>query len=141
MAYQRRRRFRVRAAFFAAAERERAERCLAARFARRDSAFLDADLDGSRFSAPFVARERAREVFLRPPARANERHVRLREYVPFPHARIRRPEWKEICLRVRLRAPVPLLLLLAYQECFAANYVFGRNEKFPRLSYYSRMLS
>jgi len=42
MAYQRRRRFRVRAAFFAAAERERAERCLAARFARRDSAFLNA---------------------------------------------------------------------------------------------------
>jgi hypothetical protein len=64
-----RRRFRVRAAFFAAAERERAERCLATRFACLDNARLDADLRLSRLSARFVARERFREGFLRRPAR------------------------------------------------------------------------
>ncbi len=59
----------MRAAFFAAAERERAERRLAARFAWRDSAFFDADLRLSRLSAPLVARERLREGFLRAPVR------------------------------------------------------------------------
>src|SRR6266487_1713471 len=64
-----RRRLRVRAAFFAAAERDLAERRPAARFACRESAFLDADRRLSRFSAPLVARERLREGFLRRPAR------------------------------------------------------------------------
>src|SRR5205814_2981113 len=65
-----RRRFFVRTAFFAAAERERGERRAAARFACRDSAFFDADRRGSRFSARLVARERVREGFLRRPVRA-----------------------------------------------------------------------
>ena len=64
-----RRRLRVRAAFFAAAERERAERCLATRFACLDNACLDAERWLSRLSARFVARERFREGFLRRPAR------------------------------------------------------------------------
>jgi len=59
----------VRAAFFAAAERDRAERCLATRFACFDNACLDADRRLSRLSARFVARERFREGFLRRPAR------------------------------------------------------------------------
>ncbi|PYK40783.1 MAG: hypothetical protein DME60_06760 [Verrucomicrobia bacterium] len=59
----------MRAAFFAAAERERAERRAAAPFACRESAFFDADRRLSRLSAPFVARERVREVFLRPALR------------------------------------------------------------------------
>src|SRR6266403_4539515 len=63
------RRFRVRAAFPAAAERERAERRPAARFACCDNAFLDADRRLSRLSAPLVARERLREGFLPRPAR------------------------------------------------------------------------
>ena len=54
----------MRAAFFAAADRERAERCLAACFARRDNAFFDAVRRLSRLSAPLVARDRAREGFL-----------------------------------------------------------------------------
>src|SRR5204862_4333330 len=45
----------------------------------------------------------------------NVHHVRLREYVPFPRARIRLPGWREICLRVRLHAPFRLVLLPAYQ--------------------------
>ncbi len=64
-----RRRFRVRAAFFAAAERERAERRLATRFACLDNAGFDADRRLSRLSARFVARARFREGFLRRPAR------------------------------------------------------------------------
>ena len=64
-----RRRFRVRDAFFAAAERDRAERCLAARLACLDSARLDADRRLSRLSARLVARERFAEGFLRRPAR------------------------------------------------------------------------
>ena len=63
------RRFRVRAAFFAVAERDRAERCLAARFACLDNACLDAERRLSRLSARFVARERFRDGFLRRPAR------------------------------------------------------------------------
>jgi hypothetical protein len=68
-----RRRFRVRAAFFAAAERDRAERCLATRFECLDNACLDAERRLSRLSARFVARERFREGFLRRPARPFER--------------------------------------------------------------------
>jgi hypothetical protein len=64
-----RRRFRVRAAFFAAAERERAERCFATRFACLDNACLDAERPLSRLSARFVARDRFSEGFLRRPAR------------------------------------------------------------------------
>ena len=64
-----RRRLRVRAAFFAAAERDRAERCLATRFACLDKACLDAERRLSRLSARFVARECFREGFLRRPAR------------------------------------------------------------------------
>src|SRR5213075_994979 len=64
-----RRRFRVRAAFFAAAERERAERCLATRFACLDNAWLDAERRLSRLSARLVARERFEEGFLRRPVR------------------------------------------------------------------------
>ena len=64
-----RRRFRVRAAFFAEAERERAERCFATRFACLDNAPLDAERRLSRLSARFVARDRFREGFLRRPAR------------------------------------------------------------------------
>jgi len=60
-----RRRLRVRAAFFAAAERDSAERCLATRFACLDKAFFDADRRLSRLSARFVARERFAEGFLR----------------------------------------------------------------------------
>src|SRR5436190_4860279 len=151
---QRRRRLRVRAAFFAAAERECAERRAEARFACRDNAFFDAARRSSRLSAALVARERVREVLLRPPcgswqdhawlgfsfascpasvgatllqvcapltdrwrslAVGNVHRVRLREYVPFPRARIRLPGWREICLRVRLDAPFRLALLPAYQ--------------------------
>src|SRR5204863_7367076 len=64
-----RRRFRVRAAVFAAAERERAERCPATRFACLDNACLDADRRLSRLSARFVARDRFREGCLRRPER------------------------------------------------------------------------
>jgi hypothetical protein len=64
-----RRRFRVRTAFFAAAERERAERCLATRFACLDNAPLEAERRLSRLSARFVARDRFREGLLRRPAR------------------------------------------------------------------------
>ena len=64
-----RRRFRVRAAFFAEAERERAERCFATRFACLDNAPLDAERRLSRLSARFVARDRFREGFLRRPLR------------------------------------------------------------------------
>ena len=70
----RRRRLRVRAAFFAAAERERGDRRRAARLACRDSAFREADRRLSRFSAPLTARERLPEGFrrraLRPLARS-----------------------------------------------------------------------
>jgi hypothetical protein len=55
----------VRAAFFAAAERDRAERCLATRFACLDNARLDAERRLSRLSARLVARERFAEGFLR----------------------------------------------------------------------------
>ena len=64
-----RRRFRVRAAFFAAAERELAERCLATRFACLDNACLEAEKRLSRLSARFVALDRFGEGFLRRPAR------------------------------------------------------------------------
>ena len=64
-----RRSLRVRAAFFAAAERDVADRRAAARFACSESALFDADLRLSRFNAPFVARERLGEAFLRRPAR------------------------------------------------------------------------
>ena len=64
-----RRRLRVRAAFFAAAERDRAERCFATRFACRDNAGFDAARRLSRLSARLVARERFEEGFLRRPAR------------------------------------------------------------------------
>jgi len=64
-----RRRFRVCAAFFAEAERERAERCFATRFACLDNACLDAERRLSRLRARFVARDRFREGFLRRPAR------------------------------------------------------------------------
>src|SRR6266481_1011208 len=67
VAYQRRR-FRVRAAFFAAAERERAERWPATRFACLDNARLDAERWLSRLRTRFVARARFREGFLRRPA-------------------------------------------------------------------------
>jgi len=63
----------VRAAFFAAAERDRVERCPAARFACFDNDRLDADRRLSRFSARFVARDRFREGFLRRPARPSAR--------------------------------------------------------------------
>ncbi|PYL59480.1 MAG: hypothetical protein DMF24_13010 [Verrucomicrobia bacterium] len=59
----------MRAAFFAAAERDREERRAAARFACRDNAFFDADLRLSCLRAPLVARDRIREGFLRPPFR------------------------------------------------------------------------
>ena len=68
-AYRRFRRFRVRAAFFAAAERDRVLRRRAAERACRESALRDAAERRSRLSAPLVARERAREGFLRPPRR------------------------------------------------------------------------
>src|SRR3954468_850843 len=64
-----RRRFRVRPAFFAAAERERAERCLATRFACLDNACVDAERRLSRLSARFVARERLEDGFVRRPVR------------------------------------------------------------------------
>ncbi len=64
-----RRRFRVRAAFFAVAERDRAERCLASRFACLDNARFDAGRRLSRLSARFVARERFGDGFLRRLAR------------------------------------------------------------------------
>jgi hypothetical protein len=62
-------------------------------------------------------------------AQAIERHVRPLGCVPFPHAQTRLPASKEISLRVRRHAPFPLLVLPAYQNCFAPSYVFGRNEK------------
>jgi hypothetical protein len=65
----------------------------------------------------------------RPLAQAIERHVRPLGCVPFPHAQTRLPGSKEISLRVRRHAPFPLLVLPAYQNCFAPSYVFGRNEK------------
>ena len=77
-----RRRFRVRAASFAAAERDLAERCLATRFACLDNAFLDAELRLSRLSARFVARERFREGFLRRPARPLVRSRFAWRFVP-----------------------------------------------------------
>ena len=64
-----RRRFRVRAAFFAAAERDCGERCRATRFACLDNACFDADRRLSRLSARFAARERFREGFPRDPER------------------------------------------------------------------------
>ena len=60
---------RVRAAFFAAVERDRAERCFATRFACFDNARFDAARRLSRLSARLVARERFEEGFLRRPAR------------------------------------------------------------------------
>ena len=54
---------------FCAAERDVADRRAAARFACSESALFDADLRLSRFNAPFVARERLREAFLRRPER------------------------------------------------------------------------
>jgi hypothetical protein len=67
--HNQRRRFRVRAAFFAAAERDRPERWLATRFACRDKADREADRRLSRLSAPLVARERFADGFLRRAAR------------------------------------------------------------------------
>jgi hypothetical protein len=55
-------RARVRAAFFAEAERLAALRLLAAFFAWRESAVFEAALRGSRLSAFFAAAERVREV-------------------------------------------------------------------------------
>jgi hypothetical protein len=63
------RRLRVRAAFFAAAERDRAERCLATRFEWRDKADREADRRLSRLRARLVARERLADGFLRRAAR------------------------------------------------------------------------
>jgi hypothetical protein len=65
----RRRRLRVRAALFAVADRDLAERRLATRLACLDNALFDADLRLSRLSARFVARERLLDGFLRLPAR------------------------------------------------------------------------
>jgi hypothetical protein len=80
-----RRRFRVRAAFFAAAERDRAERCLATRFACLDNACLDAERRLSRLRACFVAWERFRDGFLRRPARPFARSRFAWRFVPcFP---------------------------------------------------------
>jgi hypothetical protein len=59
----------VRAAFFAAAERDLAERCPATRFACLDNACFDAERRLSRLSACFVARERFKDGFVRRPAR------------------------------------------------------------------------
>lgn len=67
--YVLRRRVLVRAAFFAAAERDRVERCRAMRLACLDNDCLDAERRLSRSSARFVARERFREGFLRCAAR------------------------------------------------------------------------
>jgi len=64
-----RRRFRVRAAFFAAAERDLGERWRATRFVCLDNARFDADRRLSRLSARLVARERFADGFLRRPAR------------------------------------------------------------------------
>ena len=69
----------------------------------------------------------------RSPAQGIERHVRPLGCVPFPRAQTRLPESKEISLRVRRHAPFPLLVLPAYQNCFAPSYVFGRNENCARL--------
>ena len=69
----RRRRFRVRAAFLPAAERDRTERRRATRFECRDNARLE-ERRLSRLSAPLTARDRRREGFrrraLRPLARS-----------------------------------------------------------------------
>ena len=81
-----RRRFRVRAAFFTAAERERAERCAATRFACLDNACLDAERRLSRLSARFVARERFRDGFVRRPVR------------PFARSRF---AWRFVCFEPR----------------------------------------
>jgi len=59
----------VRAAFFAAAERDGLERRLAAERACRESALRDALERRSRFNASLLARDRVRETFLRPPLR------------------------------------------------------------------------
>jgi hypothetical protein len=67
--FHRRWRLRVRAAFFAAAERDLAERCLATLLACLDNALFDADRLLSRLSARFVARERFVDGFLRVPRR------------------------------------------------------------------------
>ena len=64
-----RRRFLVRAAFFAAADRDRGERRRATLFACIDNARFDAERRLSRLSARFVARERFRAGFVRRPAR------------------------------------------------------------------------
>jgi hypothetical protein len=60
------RRFRVRAAFFAARERLAALRLLAARLAWRDKAFREAARRLSRLSAPRTARERFGDGLRRP---------------------------------------------------------------------------
>jgi hypothetical protein len=60
------RRFRVRAAFFAARERLAALRLVAARLACRDKAFREAARRLSRFSAPRTARERVGDGLRRP---------------------------------------------------------------------------
>jgi hypothetical protein len=78
-----RRRLRVRAAFFAAPERDRAERRLATRFVCLDNARLDADRRLSRLSARFVARERLAEGFLRRPARPRVRSRLAWRFVRF----------------------------------------------------------
>jgi hypothetical protein len=70
-------RARVRAAFLAEALREAADRRRAALFAWRDSAFRDAALRPSRFSARSVARERRGE------GRARLRPARLAEAALF----------------------------------------------------------
>ena len=54
---------------FSGSVRDRAERCAAARLARREKALFDADRRLSRLSARLVARERLAEGFLRRPAR------------------------------------------------------------------------
>src|SRR6266568_8455247 len=58
--------FRVLAAFFAAFERDAADRLLAAAWACRDSAVFEAALCPSRFKAREVARERLADTFLLP---------------------------------------------------------------------------
>jgi hypothetical protein len=82
---QRRRRLRVRAAFFATAERDLAERRLAIRLAWVDNALFDADRRLSRRSARFVARERRVAGFLRRPERPLARSRLAWLFVPdFP---------------------------------------------------------
>ena len=77
----------MRAAFFAAAERDGLERCFAAERACLESALWDAAERRSRFKALLVARDRVREGFLCPPRR------------PFAKSRL---AWRFVCALPRL---------------------------------------